>query len=155
MTRKLLSEVGIALFVFLALWEGSSASAQQQPAPPPETKPQEKQPQSAQPPSEDNPPEEDDNEKPKVYTFNPIQAENEIKVGMFYMHKSSWRAAAKRFDEATKWNPNSAEAFFRLGEAREKLKEKDAARAAYQKVVLLSPDSKEGREAKKKLAGKL
>lgn len=145
--------------MFFAACGGTVAGAPQQtappPPPPPETKPQEKQPQTAQPPSEDNPPEEDDNEKPKVYTFNPIQAENEIKVGIFYMHKGSLRAAAKRFDEATKWNPNSAEAFLRLGEARERLKEKDAARAAYQKAVLLSPDSKEGRDAKKKLAGKL
>lgn len=156
----MLSGARIVLFVLFALMGGHAAMAQQPTPPPPpppeETKPQEaRPPQSAQPPSEDNPPEEDDNEKPKVYTFNPIQAESEIKVGIFYMHKGSVRAAAKRFDEATKWNPNSAEAFYRLGEAREKLKEKDAARAAYQKVVLLSPDSKEGHDAKKKLAGKL
>jgi tetratricopeptide (TPR) repeat protein len=154
----MLSAAGIALGVYFALATGSEAIARQQsipPPPPPEqTKPPEAKPPQSEPPSEDNPPEEDDNEKPKVYTFNPIQAESEIKVGIFYMHKSSWRAAAKRFDEATRWNPNSAEAFFRLGEAREKLKEKDTARAAYQKVVLLSPDSKEGKEAKKKLSGK-
>jgi tetratricopeptide (TPR) repeat protein len=155
----MLSIAGISLSVFFAISTIHAATAQQQtipPPPPPEqTKPQDTTPsQSAQPPSEDNPPEEDDNEKPKVYTFNPIQSESEIKVGLFYMHKSSWRAAAKRFDEATKWNPNSAEAFFRLGEAREKLKEKDAARTAYQKVVMLSPDSKEGKEAKKKLSSK-
>lgn len=144
------------LFLTLFLASGKPVQSQQQTPPPPppeESKAQQQKP--AEPPSEDNPPEEDDNEKPKVYTFNPLQAENEIKVGQFYMHKGSFRAAAKRFDEATKWNPNSAEAFFRLGEAKEKLKEKDAARTAYQKVVLLSPDSKEGHEAKKKLAGKL
>lgn len=151
----MLSAVGTGLLFLFALDPSWARAQRPAPPPPPETKPQEKPAPTVQPPSEDNPPEEDDNEKPKVYTFNPIQAENEIKVGIFYMHKGSLRAAAKRFDEATKWNPNSAEAFFHAGEAREKLGERDAARSAFQKVVLLSPDSKEGREAKKKLTGKL
>jgi tetratricopeptide (TPR) repeat protein len=124
------------------------------PSPSPQPAPQQTTP-APQPPAEDNPPEEDENEKPQVYSFNPIEAEHDIKIGTFYMHKGSYRAAAKRFEEATKWNPGMAEAYFHLGEAREKLKEKDAARAAFAKVVQLAPDSKEGHDAKKKLTGKL
>ncbi len=61
------------------------------------------------------------------------------------MHKGTlrgYRAALGRFEDATKYDPNSAEAFFRLGEAQEKLKNKDGARAAFEKVLHLAPDSK-------------
>jgi len=135
---------------FLLAAVALAQQAPQAPQPPPD-----KAPPAAQNGEEDNPPEEDDAQKPTVYSFNPIQAEHEMKVGAFYMHKGSYRAAAKRFEEASRWNPGLADAFFRLGEAREKLKEKDAARTAYARVVQLAPDSKEGREAKHKLAGKL
>ena len=146
MTRKL-----ILLAVCSALGCAQETAKPNPPeqAPPPQVAP------APQPPAEDNPPEEDEGEKPQVYSFNPIEAEHDIKIGTFYMHKGSYRAAAKRFTEATKWNPGLAEAYFHLGEAREKLKEKDAARAAYTKVVQLAPDSKEGKDAKKKLSGKL
>jgi tetratricopeptide (TPR) repeat protein len=125
----------------------ATALPQQVPAPPPP----EKAAPSPQASDEDNPPEEDEGEKPKVYSFNPIQAKNEITVGNFYWNKGSYRAAAKRYEEASRWNPGMVEAFFKLGEAREKLKQKDAARAAFTRVIQLAPDSKEGREAKRKL----
>ena len=70
------------------------------------------------------------------------------------MHKgtvSGYRAALGRYERATKFNPSSAEAFFKVGEAEEKLKNKDAAKVAFQKVIQLAPDSKLAREAKKKL----
>jgi tetratricopeptide (TPR) repeat protein len=110
-----------------------------------------------QPPEEDNPPEEDASVAPKVYPFNPLESERNIKVGNFYMRQRTlrgYRAAVGRFEDATKYNPNSAEAFFRLGEAQEKLKNKNGAKAAFEKVVQLAPDSKLAREAKKKLDNK-
>jgi tetratricopeptide (TPR) repeat protein len=109
-----------------------------------------------QPPSEDEPPEEDESVKPKIYPFDPLEAERNIKVGNFYMHKatpSGYRAAAGRFEDATKYNPKSAEAFLKLGQAQEKLKNKDRAKAAFERVVQIAPDSKFAREAKKKLSG--
>jgi tetratricopeptide (TPR) repeat protein len=110
-----------------------------------------------QPPEEDNPPEEDASVAPKVYPLNPLESERNIKVGNFYMRQRTlrgYRAAAGRFEDATRYNPNSAEAFFRLGEAQQKLKNKDAAKAAFEKVVQLAPDSKLAHEAKKKLGSK-
>lgn len=70
------------------------------------------------------------------------------------MHKGSkgYRAALGRYEDATKYDPNSAEAFFRVGEVEEKLNNKDAAKIAFQRVVKMSPDSKFGKDAKKKLA---
>ncbi|MFL6416199.1 MAG: tetratricopeptide repeat protein, partial [Bryobacteraceae bacterium] len=69
-------------------------------------------------------------------------------------HKGKYRAAAGRYSRATKYNPNSPEAFFKLGEAEAKLKNTDAARQAFRKVMALAPDSKLASEAKKKLGSK-
>ena len=115
------------------------------------------------PPSSDTPdvnpddlPEEDDSVKPKTYPFNPLEAERNIKVGEFYMRQGGtrgYRAAAGRFEDATKYNPGSAEAFFKLGEAEQKLKHADKAKSAFAKVVKLAPpDSKLARDARKKIA---
>jgi tetratricopeptide (TPR) repeat protein len=108
------------------------------------------------PPDEALPPEEDESVKPKIYPFDPLEAERNIRVGNFYMHQAKpagYRAAAGRFEDATKYNPNNAEAFFKLGEAEEKLKNKEKARAAFTKVVQMAPGSKFAKEARKKLTG--
>lgn len=104
---------------------------------------------------QEEPPEEDVNINAiKEYVLNPIQAEKEFKVGNFYLKKGSHRAAARRFEEATKWNPAYAEAWLKLGEAREKLGAKKEARAAWTKFLELEPDSKDARDIRKKLNSK-
>ena len=107
--------------------------------------------QPPQPPVPAEPEEEEPSLKPKEYDLNPIQSENEIRVGRYYMKKGSFRAAAGRFDEATKWNPASSEAFLMLGEAREKLKDLKGARAAYEKYLAMAPDGKSADDVKKRL----
>jgi len=104
------------------------AQQEQKPAPPPPEQ------QHAEPE------EEDVTEKPKEYTFNPIQAANEMKVGRFYMHRGKPKAAAGRFEEATKWNPQLVEAWQALGDAREKLRDFKGAREAYEACLKLGPD---------------
>jgi tetratricopeptide (TPR) repeat protein len=122
--------------------------------------PGQSQPQPAQqPPSEDDQdlPEEDESIAPEKFVLDPLESERNVKVGNFYMHKgtpSGYRAALHRYERATKFNPSNAEAFYKIGEAEEKLKNKDAAKAAFEKVVQIAPDSKLAREAKKKLASK-
>ncbi len=106
--------------------------------------------QQQKPPQQ--PPEEDESLAPKTYTFNPLQANKELTIGNYYFKKKNYRAAAKRFIEATHWNPNYAEAYLRLGEAEDKLKDKDGAHQAYQKYVELAPDGKNADSIKKKLA---
>lgn len=108
--------------------------------------------QAPQPPAPAEPEEEEPGLKPKEYELNPIQAENEIRIGRYYMKKGSFRAAAGRFDEATKWNPASSEAYLMLGEAREKLKDGKAAKAAYAKYVELAPDGKMAGDVKKRMS---
>lgn len=122
--------------LLLALCWGGQALAQQQP-----------------PPAE--PPEEDETllreKEKKEYEFNPIQAQKEVKIGLFYMKKGSFRAAEGRFLEATLWDPTSAEAYFRLGEARERAGNHKGKRVAWAKFVELAPDDKRAPEVKKKL----
>ena len=100
---------------------------------------------------EQEPPEEDESLKPKEYSFNPLEAERDVKVGNYYFKKGNYKAAASRFREATRWNPSYAEAFLRLGDSEEKLKDKQAAQDAYAKYLELAPDGKEAGAVKKKL----
>ena len=106
----------------------------------------------SQEPVVQEPPEEDVNPHTvKEYTFNPLQAAKELKVGNYYFKKGSHRAAAKRFEEALKWDPNSADAYLRLGDAKSKLGDAAAAKAAYLKYIEIEPESKEAAALRKKL----
>lgn len=105
-------------------------------------------------PQEQEPPEEDESQKPKEYSFNPLEAEKDVRVGSYYYKRGNYKAAMSRFLEATKWNPSYAEAFLRLGESEEKLKDRKAAGVAYAKYLELAPDAKDADVIKKKLAGK-
>lgn len=111
-----------------------------------QSKPQQQQQQ------EQEPPEEDESLAPKTYSFNPLEAEKDLKVGLYYFKKGNYKASTSRFREATLWNPTYADAFLRLGESEDKMKDKKAAADAYSKYLALSPDSKEAESVKKKLA---
>ena len=100
------------------------------------------------------PPEEDESLKPKEYPFNPLEAENDIKVGNFYYKQGKYKAALNRFRDATRYNPSSADAFLRLGDAEEKMGDKQAASDAYQKYLELAPDAKNAEAVKKKITAK-
>jgi tetratricopeptide (TPR) repeat protein len=85
------------------------------------------------------------------FSFNPLQAEKDVRIGNYYFKKGSYRAAALRFRRATKWNEGYAEAWLRLGEAEEKQKDGKAAHEAYAKYLELSPEAKNAPEIRKKL----
>jgi tetratricopeptide (TPR) repeat protein len=87
----------------------------------------------------------------KEYSFNPVQAEKEVRVGEYYLKKGSYRAAANRFREATKWNNGYGEAWLRLGEASEKQKDMKTAKEAFAKYLEISPEAKDAAEVRKKL----
>ena len=132
--------------VFLLAFLGALLGFAQKPSevPPPPEKPTADAPVA-------EPEEEDVSEKPKTYDFNPIQAEKEVKVGRYYLHKGSLKAAKGRFYDATQYNPQSPEAFLGLGEVCEKLKDKKGAKAAYQKYLELDPGAKNAAEIKKRI----
>ena len=110
------------------------------------------QPKPQQQTQEQEPPEEDESLAPKTYSFNPLEAEKDLKIGLYYFKKGNYKASTSRFREATLWNPTFAEAFLRLGESEEKLKDKKAADEAYTKYLALAPDAKDAEAIKKKLA---
>ena len=98
------------------------------------------------------PPEEDKSVAVPVYGFNPQQAQKEIRTGNYYFKKGSYRAAAGRYTEATRWNSGEPEAWYKLGEAEEKLKDSKAAKEAYGKFLEVA-DAKDKRaeEIKRKI----
>jgi tetratricopeptide (TPR) repeat protein len=96
--------------------------------------------------------EDEDVAREPEYVFNPIQAQQDVKVGDYYAKKGNHKAAAGRYAEATKWNPQFAEAFFKLGRAREKLKQNEDALQAYKRFLKLEPEAKEARQVEKKIA---
>lgn len=100
---------------------------------------------------EEVPPEEDKSLSVKEYSFNPLQAKHEIQTGDYYFKKHSYRAAAARYREATRWNEGDSEAWLLLGRAAEKLKDRDAAKEAYAKYLAAAPDAKDAAEIRKKL----
>lgn len=104
------------------------------------------------PPAAEEPPEEDLTlVETKEYTFNPLQAEKEVRTGNFYAKKGNHKAASLRYREATKWNPGMAEAWLKLGESLEKRKDAKGAKEAYAKYLELAPDAKNAAAIKKKL----
>ncbi|HEY7210958.1 MAG TPA: tetratricopeptide repeat protein [Bryobacteraceae bacterium] len=110
-----------------------------------------KQTQPAQEQKEQEPPEEDEDLKPKEYSFNPLQSAKELKTGDFYFKKGNYKAAARRYREATRWDPTAAQGFLKLGEAEEKLHDQNGAQEAYAKYLELAPDSKDADRIRKKI----
>jgi tetratricopeptide (TPR) repeat protein len=106
-----------------------------------------------EPPAEEGqlPPEEDKAKIPDQYSFNPLRSKKEVTVGEFYFKKGDFKAAARRFLEATKWNDGNAEAWLRLGDAMEKMKDTKAAHEAWEKYIELAPDAKNAAEVRRKL----
>ena len=113
--------------------------------------------QTAPPPSppalqEQEPPEEDPDLKPKEYSFNPLEASRNITAGNFYFKKANYRAASRRYLEATKWDPNSTEALLKLGESYEKMRDSASARETYEKYLTIASDPKDVEAVKKRIA---
>jgi tetratricopeptide (TPR) repeat protein len=101
--------------------------------------------------AEEEPPEEDESFKPKEYTLNPLESERNVTAGNFYFKKGNYKAASRRYMEATRWDPSAAAAFLKLAESDEKMRDRDGARDAYTKYLALVPDAKNAAEIKKKI----
>lgn len=97
------------------------------------------------------PEEEDKSAVKRVYSFNPVQSKKDVAVGEFYFKKGDFKAAAGRFGEATKWNAGNAQAWLRLGETWEKVKDSKAAREAYEKYLEVAADAKNAGEIKQRV----
>ncbi|MGO9257866.1 MAG: hypothetical protein ACLQU1_16360 [Bryobacteraceae bacterium] len=137
--------------VALLLAGAACLLAQDPPQPPAQPQLQKKRTAPATSNKEEVPPEEDASVGEKTYSFNPLQAQKEVQTGLYYYKKGSYRAAEGRFKEATLWNNGYDEAWLRLGEAEEKLRDRKAAKEAYEKFVELASDQKKAAEIRKKI----
>lgn len=130
--------------------------AQDSQTPPPSKAPAgELQKQRPKPPTtgkEEIPPEEDKALSTEEFSFNPLEAEKWLRVGNYYFKLGKYRAAEGRFRGATKWNEGYGDAWLRLGEVEEKLKDPQAAKEAYAKYLEVAPDAKNADQIRKKLA---
>src|SRR4051795_8107284 len=134
----------------VALLAVGMAAAQQTPQKKLETERQ----KPATSPKEEIPPEEDAALTTLEYSFNPLQSVKDVSVGNQYYKNKKYRAAEMRYTSATKWNDGNAEAWLKLGEVAERLKDTDKARQAYQKYLELASDAKNAGDIRKKV-GKL
>jgi tetratricopeptide (TPR) repeat protein len=87
-----------------------------------------------------------------TYAFNPIQAKKDLKIGDFYAKKGNDRAAAARYLEATRWNPQYGEAYWKLAEARDELGQNPQALDAYRAYLALEPNGKQAKQAQMRIA---
>jgi tetratricopeptide (TPR) repeat protein len=144
------------MLAFLVMIMGSLlAEAQPPPAPPPKPNQPDLQRRTAKPPAagkEEIPPEEDKALSTEEFSFNPLEAEKWLKVGNYYYKLKKYRPAADRYRGATKWNEGYGEAWLRLAETEEKLKDPQAALEAYNKYLEVAPDAKNADEIRKKIA---
>src|SRR4051812_34507012 len=102
-------------------------------------------------PKEEVPPEEDTALTTTEYSFNPLQSNKDVSVGDQYYKNHKYRAAQLRYTSATKWNDGNAEAWLRLGEVAERLKDTEKAKQAYQKYLELASDAKNASGIRKKV----
>ena len=131
----LVAVVAAALLPALAQDDGKQGDLKRKRTPPPTSE------------KEEVPPEEDTSLAVTEYSFNPLQSKKDVQTGNYYFKKGSYVAAAGRFRAATKWDDSNLEAWLRLGEAEEKLKDKIAARQAYAKYLELAADAKDAKGA--------
>ena len=104
---------------------------------------------------EEIPPEEDTSLSTDSYSFNPLQSKKDVQVGDEYAKKHNYHAAAGRYRTATKWDDGNPEAWLKLGETEEKLKDTGAARQAYAKYLEVATDAKDAKgaaEVRKRIA---
>ena len=128
------------------------------PTPPPEPKPngdvlkkERPKPAMSKDPKEEVPPEEDASLATENISYNPLEAQKCITVGNIYYKKGSYRPASTRYKLATQYDESNSEAWLRLGEASEKLKDSQTEKEAYTKYLAAAPDAKNAAEIRKKL----
>jgi tetratricopeptide (TPR) repeat protein len=128
----------LALIVFaLPAWSASQ-SGQTPPASPPSS--------SSSKPA--NPP----HAQPRdIATFAPPNAEKDVDVATYYMHKGDMNAAIPRLQEAVQLKPKYAKARLLLAEAYEKDHDKGSAVTTYQDYLKVFPNASDANKIRKKI----
>jgi TolA-binding protein len=98
------------------------------------------------------PPISSDAEKAKANaTYNPLPAQQDVEVGMFYLHKGDVDAAIDRFLDAIQQRPNFAKPRLLLGKAYEKKHDNESAVKYYKEYLKVLPGAPDAKEVQKKI----
>jgi tetratricopeptide (TPR) repeat protein len=79
-------------------------------------------------------------------------AQKDIEVGTFYLHKGDTAAAIDRFHHATETRPTLSKPWELLGEAYEKMDDKEEALKCYQQYLKIQPGAADAKKVQKKIA---
>ena len=152
----------------------------QQPARPPDTPPQQQQPPATTPPRPDPdpdapqessskkvlPPENDPAPAPKDDAkkskpgvlppeddpaWDPFHAQQDIDVGMFYLHKGDTDAAISRFEDAIRLRANFAKPRLLLAECYEKKNDPTEALRYYKEYLQVLPNAPDAKKIREKI----
>jgi TolA-binding protein len=98
------------------------------------------------------PPISSDAEKAKANAiYNPLPAQQDVEVGMFYLHKGDIDAAIDRFLDAIQQRPNFAKPRLLLGKAYEKKHDNQSAVKYYKEYLKVLPGAPDAKEVQKKI----
>jgi hypothetical protein len=86
------------------------------------------------------------------YINNPKLAASDVKVGGLYLDEHDYKGAYDRYKEATRVDPENADAVFGLAEAARGLKKNQEAVQNYLVYLDAFPDGKKAKEARKALS---
>jgi Tfp pilus assembly protein PilF len=93
-----------------------------------------------------------DAEKAKAAaTYNPLPAQQDVEVGMYYLHKGDIDAAIDRFLDAIQQRPNFAKPRLLLGKAYEKKHDNESALKYYKEYLQVLPGAPDAKEVQKKI----
>jgi Flp pilus assembly protein TadD len=84
-------------------------------------------------------------------TYNPLPAQQDVEVGMFYLHKGDVDAAIDRFLDAIQQRPNFAKPRLLLGKAYEKKHDNESAVKYYKEYLKVLPGAPDAKEVQKRI----
>ncbi len=84
-------------------------------------------------------------------TYNPLPAQQDIEVGMYYLHKGDIDAAIDRFLDAIQQRPNFAKPRLLLGKAYEKKHDNESAVKYYKEYLKVLPGAPDAKEVQKRI----
>jgi tetratricopeptide (TPR) repeat protein len=139
-----------AVLGFLTLTAPDRGSAQDPPPNPP-SDPTGAPPAPPKKPDTKQKPDSATKNDPDQPTWDPLRAERDMQVGIYYMHKGDLDAAIDRFEDATLAKPGYALPFRYLGEAQEKKGLKKQAIKSYKRYLDLYPHAEDKDKIQKKI----
>lgn len=88
---------------------------------------------------------------PEAGTYDPVSAEDDIEVGMFYMHKGDIDAAISRYKDAIRLRSNFAKPRLLLAEAYEKKNNNPSALKYYKEYLEVFPTAPDAKKIRSKI----